>query len=460
MKQWMMIGLIALLSTGAVQAQTRHELTVKEAVDLAYKNVIELQNAQIDYRIQEAKNKEILGQALPQLSGNVGANHYLKLPFILFPDATSTAIYSILKQEGVQGSSGPITNVPPVVQRQVAFQQPWNFQASATLNQLLFQPDVFVGLQARKTALQYSNALIEQTRERIKDSAYKRYYAILIAERQLGFINAGLERLQKLYQDDSVMFKNGFAERLDLDKVQVQINNLISTKAQIESGIEIGYAALKFSLGLPQQDTVVLKEDLSSVNLKDGILATDFQYENRAEVRTLNVLRDLQQLDLKRNRLGYLPTVAASANYTLSGLSERFFNKNTAWINSAFVGLNINIPIFDGFQRKYKVQQSRLNIEKLDNSIKLAKQGIDLEQNINRNTLKTALFNLDVQERNMQLAEKVFNTTKLKFQQGLGSSFEVLQADADYQTAQSNYFNALYNAAVAKTSYLYSLGKL
>jgi outer membrane protein TolC len=144
----------------------------------------------------------------------------------------------------------------------------------------------------------------------------------------------------------------------------------------------------------------------------------------------------------------------------VAGQGQQLFNRNFFWIPSSFVGLNISIPIFDGFQRRYKVNQSRLNVEKLDNTIKLVKQGIDLEQNITRQNLKTALFNLDVQERNIQLAEKVFNTTKLKFQQGLGSSFEVLQADADYQTAQSNYFNALYNAVIAKTSYLYSLGKL
>jgi outer membrane protein TolC len=74
--------------------------------------------------------------------------------------------------------------------------------------------------------------------------------------------------------------------------------------------------------------------------------------------------------------------------------------------------------------------------------------------------MRNALLNLDIQERNLELAQKVYNTTKLKFEQGLGSSFEVLQADTDYQTAQSNYFNALYNATVAKISYQYSLGKL
>ncbi len=457
----MLFSGLFLLLAGWGQAQQRLELTVKEAVDLAYKNVMELKNAEIDYQIQVAKNREILGQAYPQLTGNAGANHYLKVPKFLFPDATTTAVYSILKSEGVSGNNGPITSIPQPQMAEVSFQQPWNLTAGLTLTQLLFQPDVFVGLQARQTALDYSQALVEQAREKIKDSAYKRYYAILIAEKQLHFIDESLKRLQKLYHDDSIMYQNGFAEKLDLDKVQVQINNVNNTRSVVANAVDIGYAALKFAIGVSQNDVVVLKDDLTTASVKDDVLTEGFQYEDRAEIRTLNQLHKLQNLDVKRYRLGYIPTVAAQANYTANGMGQKFFTSGqTFWFNSAFVGLNVNVPLFDGLQRRNRVVQSKLNVQKLENTIVNAKQAIDLEQKITYSSLKTALVNLDLQERNMQLAEKVYNATKLKFEQGLGSSFEVLQADADVQQAQASYFNALYNAIVAKISYQYSLGKL
>ena len=456
-----LLGLGLLLLAGWAQGQQKHELTVKEAVELAYKNVIELKNAEIDYRIQEALNKETLGRALPQVNAVAGAQYYTQLPNFLFPDATSTAVYSILKEEGVSGSNGPITDVPPPTLRQVSFQQPWNTALGATLQQLLFQPDVFVGLQARKTALNLSSAVIEQTKERIKDSAYRRYYAILVAEQQLRFIDTSIKRLEKLYRDDSVMFKNGFAERLDLDRVQVQLNNLRSTRTFVENGVTISYAALKFSLGLPQQDIVVLKEELTPATIKEGILDSDFKYEDRAEIRTLQASKELQQLDVKRYQLGVLPTVALSGNYSINGQGQRFiFSGSTVYLNSSYIGLNISMPLFDGLQRRYKTKQAQLRVDKTENNITEVKQVIDLQQTISRETLKSALYNLDMQERNLELALKVYNTTKLKFEQGLGSSFEVLQADTDYQQAQNNFFNALYNATVAKIAYQSSLGKL
>ena len=331
----------------------------------------------------------------------------------------------------------------------------------ATLQQLLFQPDVFVGLQARKTALDYNQSLIDQTKDKIKDSAYKRYYAILIAQKQLFYLNESTKRLEKLYHDDSIMFKNGFAERLDLDKVQVQLNNLKTTQSMVESAVTLSYAALKFALGIPQKDTVVLKDDLTVESLKEGILDESFKYEDRVEIRTLTHLQNLQKLDIQRNKIGYLPTVALAANYSVNGMGQKFITDNsTSWFKSAYIGLNIDVPIFSGFQRKYKITESQLNLEKVNNNIENVKQAIDFEQVATKENLKTALTNLDIQERNLDLAQKVYNATKLKFEQGLGSSFEVLQADTDYQTAQSNYFNALYNATVAKISYQHSLGKL
>jgi outer membrane protein TolC len=320
---------------------------------------------------------------------------------------------------------------------------------------------VFVGLKARKTALGLSQANLELVKERVKDSAYRRYYAILIAQRQSDFLKGGIERLQKLYHDDSIMFVNGFAERLDLDKVQVQLINLQTSQSVLDNSIKLAYAALKYSIGIGQNDTVFLKEGLTNEDIKQNALDDNLKYEDRKEIQAIAYSRRLQELDVKRYKLGYLPTVSAIGGYTISGMGQQFItNSNFIWFKSALIGLNLNIPIFDGFQRKYKVQQAQLNLQKVDNGIEHLKQVIDLQYTASKESLKNALLNLDAQQRNVQLAESVYQTTKKKFESGIGSSFEVLQADNDWQTAQSNYFTGLYNAVIAKISYQSALGKL
>ena len=445
-------------------AQQVYQITAKEAVDIAFKNVADLKNAKLDYNISEARNKEITGMALPQVSGSLQGNHYLSLPVIQFPDATEAFIYEVLKDNGVKdGSGAPITKTVDPTVRNVSFLTPWNISAGLAVNQLLFEPQVFVGLQARKELLTSSGLQIKVAEEKVKEAVYKSYYAVLISQKQLGFIQESIKRLEKLASDQNQLFKNGFVERLDIDKTTVTLNNTKTTETQLRNAVIIGFAILKMNLGLPQADSLMLKDSLTSDYIKENILDDSFRYEDRYEVKLLNSAVKLQGYDVKRYKLSYYPTVAAFYNFQKNGQRRNNEGGNSApwfWYNTNLVGLSVNIPIFDGFQKKYKIQQSKFTLEKINNTLDQTIKGIDLERTVAKNSLNNAILTMDAQESNMQLAERVYNTVKKKYEQGVGSSFEILQADTEFQQAQSNYFRALYDAIIAKISYQKALGRL
>jgi outer membrane protein TolC len=257
------------------------------------------------------------------------------------------------------------------------------------------------------------------------------------------------------------MFKNGFAEKLDIDKTTVNLNNTKMTEIQLRNVITIGMAMLKRNLGLMQTDSVVLKDVLNSDLIKREVLDDDFKYEDRNEVKLLNSTIKLQGYDIRRYKLSYYPTVSAFYNYNYNGQrSSEGSAKPWFWYNTNVVGLNVSVPIFDGFQKKNKIKQSEFNLEKVQNTLDQTKKSIDLERAVAKNTLINSILAMDAQEQNMQLAQRVFNTVKTKYANGVGSSIETLQADTDLQQAQSNYFRALYDAVLAKIVYIRSLGKL
>lgn len=445
-------------------SQQTYEITVKDAVDVAFKNVNDLKNAKLDYKIAEARNKEIIGMALPQVSGSFSGNHYLSLPQIQFPDGTEKTIYEVLRDNGVKdGSGNPITKVADYSFRNFSFFTPWNINGGISVQQLLFEPQVFVGLLARKELLVNSEVQIKIAEEKVKEAIHKSYFAVLIAQKQLGFVQESIKRLEKLSADMNEMYKNGFVEKLDIDKTTVSLNNTKTIESQLKNGIIIGYAALKITMGLSQADSLVLKDILTPQQIKDGVLDETFEYENRNEIKLLNSAKKLQGYDVRRYKISYAPTLAAFYNYQHTGqrsAEDGGNNKPWFWYSTGIVGLSMNIPIFDGMQKKYKIRQSQFNLEKIENTLDQAKKGIDFERTVAKNTLTNAIETMDQQEKNMQLAERVYNTVKKKYEQGVGSSFEVLQADTDMQQAQSNYFKALYDAIIAKISYQKALGKL
>jgi outer membrane protein TolC len=176
------------------------------------------------------------------------------------------------------------------------------------------------------------------------------------------------------------------------------------------------------------------------------------------------VAKKLQELDIKRFKMAYLPTVAAFYQFQRSGQKNDIYDVNGSgpWFafNTGLLGLSVKQPIYDGGQKKNKIQQAKLKLQKIENNAIQLTRYIDLENSIAKNSLSNALLNLEVQKRNMELAQTVMNSTTKKYQSGLGSSFEVIQTDTELQRANGSYFQALYDAYVAKVNYLKSIGKL
>lgn len=463
--KWLTLCLLGFSIT-AVQAQKEYRLSVSGAVSLALKNTVEIKNLRIDSLKQYAQNKEVTGAALPQVTGSAQVAHYLTLPKILFPSNGETSIYDVLNREGVKdGNGNPIPQKQNFTVQEFSFVQPWNVTAGVSLNQLLFQPEVFVGLMARKSLLEFAGNNIKVAEDKTREQVQKAYYQVLIAQQQLDVLQKTIKRLEKLLSDQEQLYKNGFIEKLDLDKTTVSLNNIKSTELQLKNIIDLGYAALKFATGLNQSDNVVLTDQLNETLVKENVLDDGtVDYNKRSEMSLLKSAQKLGQLDVKRYKLGYIPTLALFYQFQQQGQLNKKFSaftgNNWFWFNSNMIGLNLSIPVFDGFQRKYKIKQAQYTVEKTNNSIEQFKQAADLEFTVAKNNLKNAILNMDAQKNNLELAEKVYNTTKKKYEQGLGSTFEVLQADTEWQRSYGNYFDALYNAVVAKINYLKATGQL
>ncbi len=465
--RWLLV-LVATQSFLNATAQQSIKVSVEEAVDYALKHTIELKNLQLDYENAVNRNREITGGALPQVNGSVQLSRLFAIPVTPLPDFITPQVYGVLEKEKVKNSGTDqlitVPNQSPAI-IPAQFGVPWNAQAGFTVQQLLFQPDVFVGLQARDAALEYAKNNIAVSEDKLRETVMNSYYLILVTEKQLTLVNDGIRRIEKLQNDIEQLYKNGFTEKIDIDRTRVALNNLRSTKAQLENTSQIGYALLKFNMGLSQKDTLLLTDQLNperiNLDLQDE---ASFNYENRSEIKLLQTAQKLQQLDVKRNKLANAPTIAMFWNYNRQALRQEFdfFKSGSAypWFPASIAGLNMQVPIFGGLQRHYRTKQANVKLQQLNNTINLAKQGIDLQLAQSKINFKNAMLDLEAQRKNMELAKQVYELSKKKYEQGVGSSFEVLDAENAIQTAESNYFRSLYNVAIAQIAYKRALGTL
>jgi outer membrane protein TolC len=175
----------------------------------------------------------------------------------------------------------------------------------------------------------------------------------------------------------------------------------------------------------------------------------------------LQTAKRLNGLDYERYQKGYMPTVAAvlSGSYATQTNSIPDLFKYSYFPTGAFV-LSATMPIYDGNTRRSKMNQAKLNMLKNDNDMHAFRQAVDLESSNARTQLKNSLISLENQQSNIELAQKVYTIAQKKYKEGVGTNIEIIQAETALKDAQTNYFNSLFEAVIAKIDFQKSLGLL
>jgi outer membrane protein TolC len=262
------------------------------------------------------------------------------------------------------------------------------------------------------------------------------------------------QRLDSLLRQTKIMYENGMAEKIDVNRIQVQFNNISQTLRNSETGLVVSKQLLKFQMGMPLTEEIQLSDDLNgmSFNVLEEGFGSNFNYNDRIEYSTLEVNKALAELDIKNTKVQYLPSIDFYGTYGASygtSIFSSFVAFGENWRTLGVYGLRLNLPVFDGLQKSRIIQQKKSKLARVEYSQDLVRQQIDLEQQQLRLQLQNNIESLRSQEANMKLAEEVYQVSVIKYQQGVGSNIEVIDADADYKQAQTNYFSALYDALIS-----------
>jgi len=246
-----------------------------------------------------------------------------------------------------------------------------------------------------------------------------------------------------------------------VDKANVQLANLQTEKVQVELNISNGYLGLKVLMGMPANDSLRLTDSLSYDMIRNEVLGDQYKYTDRRDFQLLQLNKKLNEYDITRYKKMYIPTASLTANYGQTQYSKDLdLFKRNSWYPASYIGLNISVPIFDGFFKDANIKQAKLRLRQTENNMDSLKIRVDNDVKQAQLRFAAALTTLDFQRKNMELSDKVYIQTRKKYEQGLGSNIEITTSFADQRTAQANYFNALYSAIVARVDYLNAIGKL
>ena len=425
-------------------------LTLDACLVYAFQNSETIRIAELEKAISKADVGITKSQGLPQLNGSVNYNNNFAiqtqfLPAVFFADDPNEVP----------------ANAPPVP---VRFGVNHTGTAGVSLSQMLFDGSYFVGLEAARTYTELSEKSYHQSKVQVAEQITKAYYTVLVNQERQVLVSSNYKRLDTLQRETRLMYENGFVEEIDVDRLLVQYNNSKVEQENISRVTELSYYLLKFQMGIPVEQEITLSGNIADIDFDPEITAeSEFQYEQRPEYAQILVNQELAQLDMKNNRVQYIPKLTANAafgyNTGVDDFSE-IVSFSDRWFEYGFFGVTMDIPLFDGLRKHHLIQKNKVQVRQLELQSRFLRNQIDLEIAQARVELQNSLDALQIQEENLALAQEVFRVTNIKYQEGVGSNLEVIDAENSLQAAETNYFNALYNALIAKVDLKKALGIL
>lgn len=429
------IQLIAAMLLVLYLPASAQKYSLKQCIEYAKQNNSNIKIASLNSEASGKQVKEQIGNALPQIDVSGSLSNNLIVNTSLLP--------------GELSGGAPGTFIP------VKMGTKYSATGSIQLTQKIFDPSVWIGLKAAKLNADMSRQNIQQTDEQTFYNVSSAYYRAMVIQKQLDNLHAILVASEQSLKSTVLRYKNGMAKKIDTDKIRVSYNNTKSQVEQTELNCKQALNNLKYSMGMSVDSNIVISDTLpETISEKFGENAEQSGnlFENRIDYQMRKSIVALYEADKLNNIAAYLPTLSFFANYGYQAMRSEFdiFKSGKEWYTSSAVGLNLKIPIFSGFGRWAKVEQSQLNIEIAQENLRLSEQSIKVEITNYNIQYRTALDNIQNERENLALAESVYKNTQLEFSQGVGSSLDLVQAESSLREAQNNYYTKLLNLYVAK----------
>ena len=452
--------LLLLIFLG-IQIYAQQSFTLEEAVAYGIENQNSLRLSELEIQSADQDIKEFRAIGIPKVSGAIDYNYYYYVPKQLVPDFISPAVYGILDAEGLP----TMTQGDPEV-FELTFVQPQQLNLGITASSLVFDGSYIYGLKAAKLYRELVKKQKDASEEEVKANVTKAYLSILIAKENEKTLQDNILTVNKSLKEVQAMYEEGFMESLDVDRLQLSLDNLNTQLENVKGLIDLSFNLLKFQMGYPIDDPIDLSETIDELIIKFG--ATDSTMDEivvdptkRAEFQVLNTNEELNNLDLKRNKAGYFPSVSAFASFQQSLQGNNLFDSDqSASLPTGLLGFNIAVPIYDGGEKSAKIQKVKLTLEKINLQKTEFTRAMTLQVRNSQVALNNARRNYVNRKNAMDMTQSIFDRTKIKFREGVGSSVEVTQAESALYQAQAEYISALYDVLESKVDLDIALGEL
>lgn len=432
------IRLTALLCfVGCAKLHAQTSFSLADCVDYGLKNHPSGTVYANNISVANERARQTRSAFLPQVNGSVALIDNLQLPTTIIP----------------AGIFGPESKA-------VTFGNQYTTNAYLDATQLIYDQSRRDGIRAGEPQRQLAELQKEQNTETIIYNTAAAYFQVLIYREQ----EKTLRNNQKTYTDIlaplQLQVQKGVAYQRDADRIQVSRNTTDYQLTDSQAKQLLALNTLKNAMGLPLTDPLTIADSLNYEAFAVLPPSVEFSATGTYDFRIGQTNLAVQEIDLKSKKSAFLPTVSAIGRYGQQAFGSDVGAAFTNWYSYSYIGLVVNVPIFNGLRRKSQVTESELTVANTRTNLELSRQGMLLRFENARAALISAYSTLQSTKENLRLAQSLAAVTTTQYQKGVASMVDFLNDDNAVRNAQQTYLTGLFNVMQARLNYEKAQGTL
>jgi outer membrane protein TolC len=412
----------------AVFQLVAEDIDLNRAIEIAVKNNEDVLSSKQDLKNSNYKYREALANAFPKLDAEL--NGFYKI------DSSN----KLMDQTLDYATENTITLVQPI----------W------------VGGKVGTGIKIAKKYKKVSDLSYDLSVDNITVQVKESFYNVLMAKEAWNVIRLVYDNAKTNLDNIVILHSQGQVSEYDLLKARVRVKSIEPQLLQYENNYILAKQNFKSDLGIDLDREINLigefavPTELDTLNFKERAL------ENRKELKMLKLQRDMMK-DNQRIAFGdYLPTISAIGQFSHTSTDDEInemFDNDQKYLQKTQVGLNVQIPLFNGGATHSKVQQAKVEVKKADLQYMKASRQIVLQTDMLYKNLKEVMSEIDLQEETVKESEKALSIANIRYKNGMGTQIEVIDAQTELETARLNYLSTVHKFIITNIRFKQAIGE-
>lgn len=437
--------------TSAQESAPKRELNLSldSCISIALSDNPSIRVADMEIRRMDYSKKETIGQLLPSVAFGATYNRTLAKQTMYMNMGRTGASAGSGSGSGESGDDKPAASQMPSGGIKVGLDN--SYSMGFNLSMPLIAPQLWKTLRLSDSQILESVEKARQSRIQTVNQVKNAYYTLLLAEDSYKVIRESYDMAKFTADLYAKQYSLGAASRYDVLRTEVAVKNVEPELTQATIAIRQAKLQLLILMGLDTTVDIVPANTLADYEktMYADVLGIDRNISGNTDLRMLDIQTRQLRDALSVQKMAWYPTLALTANYNWTSMSDGSPLKNFRWNPYSMIGLTLSVPLFEGGQRHSRIKQAEIQVKEMEWQRSNLMRNIDMQTELAIDNIQMNVKQISSSAESVRQAETAHGIMKQSFEIGAASYLDLRDAELALTQSRLAYYQSIYNYLVA-----------